>query len=248
MIRSCFNVFSGIGPKREQEIKAAGISNWQQFLDAGEMPGLSKDRRRSVARQIKRWSTALDEGDVRFLARNVPRSAHWSLFGEFRDSVRYLDIETTGLSPGHDDVTVVGIYDGRNFKALINGQDLCGAAIQEALDGCKLLVSYYGTVFDVPFLKAAFPDLHWDLPHYDLCFAGRKVGLRGGLKGVERQLGIVRGADISEVDGFEAVRLWRAYQRGQSGALRKLVRYNEADTKNLARIASTIHERLCEAR
>lgn len=247
MIRSCFSVFSGIGPKREQDLRAAGIASWQQLLEADEAPGLSKELRGSVARQIGQWSVALEEGDVRFLAQNVPRSAHWSLFGEFRDSVRYLDIETTGLSAGRDEVTVVGIYDGRDFKALINGQDLCGAAIQEALDGCKLLVSYFGTVFDVPFLKATFPDLHWDLPHYDLCFAGKRVGLRGGLKGVERQLGIMRGADITEVDGFEAVRLWRAYQRGHPGALSKLVRYNEADTKNLARIAPIIYERLCEA-
>jgi len=108
------------------------------------------------------------------------------------------------------------------------------------------LISYYGTVFDVPFLRVAFPQVNWDLPHFDLCFAGRKVGLTGGLKMVERTLGIGRDNAIAEVDGFEAVRLWRAHERGDPTALTRLVDYNEADTRNLAQIAAVVYDRLCE--
>jgi len=54
-----------------------------------------------------------------------------------------------------------------------------------------------------------------------------------------------RDAAIAEVDGFEAVRLWRRYQRGDVGALQTLIDYNEADTRNLAAIAQTIYPRLC---
>ncbi len=68
--------------------------------------------------------------------------------------------------------------------------------IRNALAGCKLLVSYFGTAFDVPFLRASFPGLDWDLPHFDLCFAGRRLGLTGGLKTVERTLGIARDQSI----------------------------------------------------
>lgn len=245
MIQRCFGIFDGIGPEREQAIMAAGVADWRQFLDAGEVPGLSDGLYRSVAREIRKWSAALERGDAAFFERHLPRAEHWLLFGTFAGSVRYLDIETTGLSPGRNDVTVVGIYDGQHYQALIKGQGLTARALQAALEGCKLLVSYFGTAFDVPFLHSAFPELTWDVPHFDLCFGGRRVGLTGGLKTVEKTLGIVRDESIVEVDGYEAVRLWRAHQRGDSTALKKLIEYNEADTRNLAHIASVVYERLC---
>jgi len=238
-------MFSGIGPKREEAIRAAGILGWRQFLDARDVPGLTEKLYHSVAGQIREWSSALERGDAGFLSRNVPRSGQWALFEEFGDSLRYLDIETTGLSPGYHDVTVVGIYDGRHYQGLIRGQGLNALSIQHALEGCKLLITYYGSAFDIPFLRSAFPEVRWDLPHFDLCFAGRRVGLKGGLKAVEAVLGIGRDDGILDIDGFEAVRLWRAYQKGDSSALTRLVEYNEADTRNLAGIAPIVYDRLC---
>jgi uncharacterized protein YprB with RNaseH-like and TPR domain len=105
-------------------------------------------------------------------------------------------------------------------------------------------VTYFGTQFDVPFLQAKFPEVTWDMPHFDLCFAGRRVGLTGGMKGVERTLGITRRPDLVEVDGLEAVRLWRAHERGDAGALDRLLAYNDADTRNLEPMAREIYCRL----
>jgi len=241
MIRQHFSMFSGVGPKREQTIREAEISDWQQFLDSKTIAGLSDRVHRPLRQEVRKWSKAVERGDVDFLVKNLPRAEHWMLFELFGDSVRYLDIETTGLSARHDDVTVVGIYDGQRFHALVKGQGLSSKAIRDALGDCKLLVTYFGSVFDVPFLRVNFPELHLDLPHFDLCFAGRKVGLSGGLKTVERTLGLARDDSIAEVDGFEAVRLWRAHQRGNPTALKTLVDYNEADTRNLAHIASVIY-------
>jgi uncharacterized protein len=59
------------------------------------------------------------------------------------------------------------------------------------------------------------------------------MGLQGGLKSIECQLGINRDADLEGVDGFEAVRLWNQYRRGNQAALEKLLRYNEQDIVNL---------------
>lgn len=245
MIRRCFRIFRGIGPGRERAIHEAGIADWQALLDANDVPALSGPRRAALRRQVRRWSDALADGDAGFFVRNLPRAEHWMLFGAFGDAVRYLDIETTGLSHRRHEVTMLGLFDGRCYQALVKGQGLTEGAIAEALRGCKLLVSYFGSQFDVPFLRHHFPGIDWDLPHCDLCFAARRVGLKGGLKGVERQLGLVRDDAIAEVDGFEAVRLWRRHQRGDPTALPTLIDYNEADTCNLARIATIVYERLC---
>lgn len=246
MIRRRFSVFKGIGQKTERTIWDAGVSDWQTFIQAGAASALSPRKHDLLRPQVDDWNAALDRQDPAFFAGNLPRAEHWHLFEAFGDSIRYLDIETTGLSLGYSDVTVVGVHDGSEFRALIRGQGLSADSIREALAGCKLLVSYFGSAFDVPFLKASFPELDLDIPHFDLCFAGRRLGLTGGLKFIERQLGIVRPADLVEVDGFEAVRLWHRYRRaGDEAALAKLVAYNAADTENLAVIASIVYEGLC---
>ena len=62
------------------------------------------------------------------------------------------------------------------------------------------------------------------------------LGYRGGLKAVERNLGLRRDPAIQGVDGFEAVQLWRRYRQGDRAALRKLMLYNLTDVVNLVEL------------
>ena len=94
-------------------------------------------------------------------------------------------------------------------------------------------------------LRYSFPDVDLDHPHFDLRFGCRKVGMCGGLKQVERDIGIVRSENIAEVDGFEAVRLWKRWQNsGDREARDRLVEYNIADTENLQTLADLAYRRL----
>jgi uncharacterized protein YprB with RNaseH-like and TPR domain len=61
----------------------------------------------------------------------------------------------------------------------------------------------------------------------------KELGLAGGLKKIEIALGITRDDEVQGVDGFEAVRLWRRYKKGDENALRKLLIYNKEDIVNL---------------
>ena len=46
------------------------------------------------------------------------------------------------------------------------------------------------------------------------------------------------------MSGYDAVILWNRYIHGDNRALDLLVRYNEADTKNLLTLAEIFYERL----
>ncbi len=48
----------------------------------------------------------------------------WRMFPEFRHSTAYLDIETTGLDRMFNDITAIGIYDGRSVIHYVRGQNL----------------------------------------------------------------------------------------------------------------------------
>ncbi len=102
-----------------------------------------------------------------------------------------------------------------------------------------LLVTFNGSQFDVPFLRAHFPKARLDQAHIDLRFALASLGYRGGLKAVERTLGLRRDLAIQGVDGFEAVRLWHCYRRGDRRALQKLILYNLTDVVNMVELVET---------
>ena len=59
-------------------------------------------------------------------------------------------------------------------------------------------------------------------------------------------MGIDRPADLQGLDGWEAVRLWDAWRRGETDALDLLLRYNDSDTRNLEPLAELLYRRLAD--
>nr|EGQ40903.1 MAG: hypothetical protein J07AB56_01490 [Candidatus Nanosalinarum sp. J07AB56] len=102
-------------------------------------------------------------------------------------------------------------------------------------------MTFNGKRFDVPFLEQRF-DMDIDTPHLDLMYPCRSLDLTGGLKKIEKELGVTR--ELEDLDGREAIRLWKQYQRGDQQALEKLVKYNRYDAVNLREITEDIHDRL----
>lgn len=154
----------------------------------------------------------------------------------------YLDVETTGLDRRMHDLTIVGAYDGKEVRQLISGVNLDHESLQELFRGVEEVVTFNGEVFDVPFITHKFPELELDfLRHKDLMKLGWKLGWRGGLKAIEKELGICRENDIN---GADAVYLWEEYKDGSLRSLTKLLDYNREDVVNLRKIERIVNSRL----
>ncbi len=148
----------------------------------------------------------------------------------------YLDIETTGLYPIQNEITVVGIYitDNTNEQFIqFVGKNITGKSILESLQGVTALYTYNGRRFDLPFIHARHGvNLESHFKHCDLMHHCWRNNLYGGLKAVERCLGIER--RLKEVNGYEAIKLWWRYiQYSDRIALQKLLDYNKEDVINL---------------
>lgn len=148
----------------------------------------------------------------------------------------YLDIETTGLSPAECELTVIGIYkeNGSDDEVIqLVGDEISLAKLTDALDNTSMLYTYNGSRFDLPFINAKLGiDLKKHCAHEDLMYACWKQKLKGGLKSVERQLGIER--ELTDIDGLMAVQLWHEYVNyGSEDSLATLLKYNEEDVVNL---------------
>lgn len=147
----------------------------------------------------------------------------------------YLDIETTGLSPYSAELTVIGVHieNGMDDVVQLVGDEISGAGLVRTLKNVDTIYTYNGSRFDLPFIREKLNiDLTDLYPHTDLMYSCWQRNLKGGLKAVERQLGI--GRRLTDVDGWIAVQLWHDYSRnGCEASLKKLLEYNKEDVLNL---------------
>ena len=143
-------------------------------------------------------------------------------------------------------LTIVGIYlvDGNEQEVHQLVDDECTEEnILRALSGVEELVTYNGRSkkdhicgyigFDFPVIYARTGSMLDEMfPHTDLCVVCWEKGLTGGLKEIEKKLGIKR--KTVGIDGKEAMKMWREYKEtGDLKILEKLKLYNREDMVNL---------------
>ncbi len=135
-----------------------------------------------------------------------------------------------------DTITVVGVHrdDGGDVAvSQLVGPNVTRDRVASLLTGVQTLYTYNGARFDLVFLRSKIGlELEPSIVHEDLMYTCWRQGLYGGLKSVERCLGIER--TIKDVSGLQAVALWWRYVRQHDeDALKRLLRYNAEDVLNL---------------
>lgn len=243
MLTATFCHAQGIGASTEKKLWEAGITHWEQALGAESLP-LTDNQKRLLLPVVEASQAALERGDSRWFQKNLPSRELWRGACSF-EKIAYVDIETDG-GYSADSVTVIGLYDGFDSRIYLKGKDLADFA--DDIKDYSLLVSFFGTGFDLPFLRRRFPQLPLDQLHVDLCPALRRLGYTGGLKAIETQLGIRRTEEVEGMSGMDAVYLWSAWERrGNQEALDRLLAYNRADIENLKTLLDFAYPKLQEA-
>jgi len=238
MITSTFCLLQGIGRTTERRLWREGITTWSDFLAVSSIRGMSAGRKALYDEGISAACIHYTQADARYFGVALPRREQWRLYEWLRERAMYLDIETDSVGQ----ITVVGCYGHGRFTSFVRGESLDQRQLAEELSQYDLLVTFCGTTFDVPMLLAQYPGLPLDQPHIDLCFVGRQLGYRGGLKAIEAQLDIPRAADLQGLNGHDAVLLWNRWRHSHdANAREQLLGYNEADCVNLERLADIFY-------
>ncbi|MBD3203270.1 exonuclease [Candidatus Woesearchaeota archaeon] len=244
MLYNTFQHIPGIGKKTEEKIWKKQILTWDLFLSEHKKINISESKIKKICKYVELSKIEIEKKNHLFFLPLLSRSMHWRAYPEFADNCCFLDIETTGLSRDYHDITTIAVYDGKESKVFIQGKNL--DEFRSEIKKYSLIVTYNGICFDIPFIEQKLPDIGFDHLHVDLRFALKKIGYSGGLKSIEKQLGIVREGDICDVDGYEAVRLWKRYKRGDKRALDKLMKYNIEDVVNLKTLMDITYKNLRE--
>ena len=244
MLTRTFIHIPGIGPKREREIWGDGILSWEHMLKVRDLfddgPPPAMEQAVTLSRQ------KLSAGDAQWFERGLGSNESWRMAADFDDGrIAYLDIETDGAEStqwreGEDapgGTTVCAVWDGIDAHVFLRNRDL--DQLPQYLSKYKVLCTFNGKSFDIPYLEGRFGKDFFAGAHLDLRPICAAVGLKGGLKKIEKQIGVERPADIRRYTGYDAVKLWGAYRRGRKDAIEPLARYNLADAVNLQTVLRT---------
>jgi len=247
LITNTFIFLERIGDKLEQNIWRNGVYDWDSFLKRRNINGLSRHRKLYYDRKILSAKKALYNFDSSYFLDLLPQSEMWRLYDFFKEDAVFLDIETTGLSKDKDDITVFGLYDGINTKIMIKGINFDISALRKELMRYKLVVTFNGASFDLPFIEKRYPELLPKIPNFDVKSITEKLGLKGGLKNIEKLIGVKRSNIVDKFYGGDALTLWRMYRAtGDEYYLNLLVEYNEYDIINLKIVAEHCVKKLKE--
>ncbi len=238
MLKSTFQHIHGIGDKTEKKIWAAGLTNWETFLEAPQEAPLAQWQRDLACRELEQSLQFLERHDAQYFNHKLAPPLQWRLYPEFGQRVGYLDIETTGTTPEECAITVIGVYDGHHPRVYVQGQNL--STFVDEIGGYTLLVTYNGKSFDLPFIRREM-GLALNHAHIDLRYPLAALGYKGGLKKIERALGLEREGPLALLDGWCAVLLWQYYQHGDAGALETLLRYNLEDVVHLPALLAQVY-------
>ena len=241
MLQKTFLHVPGLGAHTERSLWQQGCLSWRKYLDAPEDYSIGGSDRVLMAETMAASESALSERRHQYFSNALGGRESWRAWPDFRKSCVYLDIETDGGDAGSS-VTCVGLYDGSVFRCLIKDEDL--HLFPDIISHYGMVVTFFGTGFDIPMLRRAFPGFTFDHIHLDLCHTLKRLGYRGGLKKIEKQLGIFRGEDTDGLSGMDAVRLWRQYLRGDDKSLDTLIAYNQEDVVNLETLAAITYSKL----
>jgi hypothetical protein len=232
-----FCCFSGISPEAEGKLWRAGCLAWEYLPQIGR--ALSSRRAADVSAQLPILRAALDGGVADVFLRRLPVGHRLRVWPDFAPGTTFLDVETTGLNP-QAELTVIGVYRDGQQSSFIRGRDL--PDFLRIWRHTSVLVTFNGSRFDWPVLARAFGLISMP-PHIDLLVEARAFGYTGGLKAIERSLGIRRTAEEAG-DGEQAVRLWHEFaDYGDDDSLVRLLRYNTRDVRSLVVLARELLQR-----
>ncbi len=242
MLTKSFIHIPGIGETMERSLWKQGIDSWQIAIENYRDLSFGTVEPEVARDFLLRSQDALEQREFQFFRQALGLKEAWRAYPHFKDKCAFLDIETDGGKAGNA-VTTIGVHDVQGFRCYVRNQNL--ESFRDAISHYEMIVTFFGASFDLPMLQKRFRGIQFDQIHLDLCPTLRRVGLTGGLKKIEKQVGIARGEDTDGLTGYEAVLLWRRYERNRDErALQTLIAYNREDVVNLETLADLAYEKL----
>ncbi|WP_407525990.1 ribonuclease H-like domain-containing protein [Lacibacter sp. MH-610] len=230
MLKNTFQHIEGFGSLKEVSLWQSGVFTWDDYINKHSFKNTLFPDEPFVS-ILDTSIIALNNKDANFFAKSLNSQEYYRIALTFPEDVMFLDIETTGLSKYYDHITQIGWSFQNQFNVYYKG--LSKNEFIRAIKRAKCIVTYNGSIFDIPFIKNEFPEIEFPLCQIDLRFFSKRFGYTGGLKKIESEIGYTRDLEDNEISGEIAPVLWHKYKEGNTKALKQLIKYNKEDVESM---------------
>lgn len=232
MLNETFIHCRGIGEKTAARLKESGYLTWADVLEHAESLPLGVRLKNDIVSDINRSEKALQKNNIEFFTKQIPTKEQWRILFHYWQEATFLDIETSGFSYYESSITAISVYHKDELYIFNKGINL--RSVLSLLRESKLLITFSGSCFDLPRIIEAFRLRKFPCPHVDLRWQCQQIGWTGGLKQIEKKLGILRPPELSGLNGLDAIELWDLYiEKKDSKYLDELNLYASCDTLSL---------------
>lgn len=220
MIRNSFIFLERVGKRKERSIWNQ-VKDWTDFLKR-DVNGISSQKKEYYNRKIQEAQQALREEDVSYFVGKLPQVEMWRLYEYFKEETCFVDIEVDSYGR----IVVVGVSNYYDTNFFVRGVNL--EMVEKELAKYKVIVTFNGGAFDIPKLRKMNVTVHH--AHIDLKPLCVNLGMKGGLKEIEKKLNLNRPSHLYG----NPVDLWQAFHAsGDREYLDLLLDYNREDCENL---------------
>lgn len=234
MIKNSFIFLEKIGKIEEKKIWQQGLCDWQDFLNTERVKGILPLKKEYYNRKIKEAAKELLDENYNYFINKLSNKEVWRLYPEIKDECCFLDIEVDSYGK----IILVGVSNYYNTNFFIKEVNL--ELVRRELEKYKLIITFNGSSFDLPKLRKQL-GVEIDKPHIDLKPLCINLGLKGGLKEVEKILKLKRPSNLLG----NPVDLWRAFHASRDKEyLDLLIEYNREDVENLKGIMDYVYKKL----
>ncbi len=227
LLRKTFIHLRGIGERTERHLWSLGIRDWNHL--AAEAPHLFGAKKLyEIQEDLELSLMAWDARDLFFFHKFLPSNERWRMIRGAFDDIAYFDIEANGggMPPLAESTVIAFLFRGELLQE--HEKKAKRQLIEYILAESSLLCTFNGAAYDVPFLAHEF-EVPFHKAHVDLCHWLRAQGFQGGLKAIQKAFPHLHQRSSMDIDGWDAVRLWRLYEQGIDSALTTLMCYNAED-------------------
>lgn len=227
LLRKSFIHLRGVGERTERHLWSQGIHDWDQLsLEAPNIFGAKKlyEIQEDLDLSRKAW----DERDLFYFHKTLPSAERWRMIKGGFDDIAYFDIEASGggMPPLAESTVIAFLFRGELLQE--HEKKAKRQLIEYILAESSILCTFNGAAYDVPFLAHEF-ERPFHKAHVDMCHWLRAQGFQGGLKAIQKAFPHLHQRSSMDIDGWDAVKLWRLYEEGIDAALTTLMCYNAED-------------------
>lgn len=221
-------LLDGVSPEAEIRFRREGILTCRQLaMNANRYFSSSHSSR--ITNSFREFEIASKFNLVSWFVGHLPIGHRVRAICNYHENTVFYDIETDGMAKGAK-ITCITTLRAGDVRTFVRGQNL-GEFLEE-LSSATILVGFNSKRFDTPFIMKEFA-LASVPPQIDLMDEAAHYGLRGGLKKIEKLIGVRRlGVDCE--NGAEAVEKWQRWKDTRDRkALDSLIAYNREDVLSL---------------